>query len=114
MWIKSRFATWEAEGQVEERIQRALGEGERWRLARIARGVDTGRHHGRLLAPASRRLHWLAERAAGWLAGRTTMVWPNGQADAATSKSGPTRQGSLVKHEPKARSQIQKEWMDAS
>jgi hypothetical protein len=80
MWIKSRFATWEAEGQVEERIQRALDEGERWRLGQRARDTKAGHNRGRLLATARRELRWLGGRARGWLASRVTTIWRNGRA----------------------------------
>lgn len=92
MWMKSRFATWEAEGQVEERIQCALDEGERWRLARIARDAETGHNCSRFLASVSRGLCWLGEHAKGRLAGRAVMVWQNGRADAAAYKPGSARQ----------------------
>lgn len=115
MWTKSRFATWEAEGQVEERVQRALCEGERWRLGQIARGAKAGHNRGLFLASACRRLRWLDGRARGWLAGRATMVWLNGRAaDAAAYKRSRQGKAAVVKHEPKARSQTQEELMDAS
>jgi hypothetical protein len=91
MWMKSRFATWEAEGQVEERTQRALGEGERWRLGQLARGAEAGHNRGRFLASASRGLRWLGGRASGWLAGRAAMVWLNGRVDAAAHRPEPAR-----------------------
>ena len=114
MWMKSRFATWEAEGQAEERIQRALCEGERWRLGQIASGQEAGRHYSRFAAAASRGLHRLIGRVAGWLAGWATAVWPNGQTGAATYKPELEGQSSVVRHEPKARSHTQEEWIDAS
>lgn len=93
MWMKSRFATWTAEGQVEERVRRALCEGERWRLGQIARGAKAGHNRDRFLTSASRGLRWLGGRARSWLAGRATMVWLNGRAaDAVAYKPEPARQ----------------------
>jgi hypothetical protein len=71
MWMKSRFATWEAEGQVEERIQRALCEGKRWRLGRMATMAQAGHSRARFLSSVSKRLPWLGKRATGWLANQT-------------------------------------------
>ena len=107
MWMKSRFATWEAEGQVEERIQRAFCEGERWRLGQIARGQEAGRHYSHFPATASRGLHWLAGRVAGWLAGWATTIWPDSQAGAPAHRPRPGRRNS-------APNQTQEEWIDAS
>jgi hypothetical protein len=42
MWLKTRFAQWEVEGQVRERVNDALAEGEQARLARTVKGI-TGR-----------------------------------------------------------------------
>ena len=82
MWMKSRFATWEAEGQVEERIQRALCEGERWRLGQIAKMAEAGHNRARFLSSFSKRLPWLSKRDRGRLAD---------QADAAVHKPAPAR-----------------------
>lgn len=43
MWMKTRFAQWEVEGQVRERVNNALAASQQGRLAREARG-DQGRH----------------------------------------------------------------------
>lgn len=80
MWMKSQFARWEVEGQVEERIQRALREGEQWRLARMARGVEAGHSHARFLASVSKGLSWFGKCVTGWLVG---------QVDATVSKPAP-------------------------
>ena len=43
MWMKTRFAQWEVEGQVRERVNNALATSQQGRLAREARG-DQGRY----------------------------------------------------------------------
>jgi hypothetical protein len=82
MWMKSRFATWEAEGQVEERIQRALCEGKWWRLGHMATMAEAGHSRARFLSSVSKRLPWVGKRARGWLAN---------QADAAVHKPMPAK-----------------------
>jgi len=49
MWMKSRFAQWEVEGQVRERVACALHETEHGRLARTAQGAGTRYTPGRIL-----------------------------------------------------------------
>jgi hypothetical protein len=83
MWMKSRYATWEAEGQIEERIQHALCEGERWRLGQMAKSAKEGHNRTRFLASVSKRLPWLGRCVRGWLADR---------ADAADFKPVPVGQ----------------------
>jgi hypothetical protein len=39
MWMKSRFASWEVEGQVRERVHTALCEAEQRRLLQTARNA---------------------------------------------------------------------------
>ena len=63
MWMQQKQATWEAEGQVEERIGKAYAEGEQWRLANIAKGKRDKHLRRRLLAALSAGLAWLAARA---------------------------------------------------
>jgi hypothetical protein len=63
MWMQEKQATWEAEGQVEERIGKAYAEGEQWRLANVARGKQRGQLRKRILAMLSGGLAWLAARA---------------------------------------------------
>jgi hypothetical protein len=43
MWMKTRFAQWEVEGQVREHVNNALAASQQGRLAREVRG-DQGRH----------------------------------------------------------------------
>ena len=38
MWTKSRFANWETEGAIRERVDKALAEGAQRRLAKTASG----------------------------------------------------------------------------
>ena len=63
MWMKSKNASWEVEGQVYERVEGALVEGEQWRLANVAKGRQDRRLHRRILTMLSAALAWLAVRA---------------------------------------------------
>jgi hypothetical protein len=90
MWTKRRFASWEVEGQVQERIDKALGEAERWRVGNTARG--SRRKH--LLEPILTRLG----ESLAWLPARAETVWlslrshpSQGQGH---SESSPVEQGS--------------------
>jgi hypothetical protein len=49
MWMKRRFAQWEVEGQVHERVKRALCECEQARLASKTRHDPDGHMSRRLL-----------------------------------------------------------------
>lgn len=67
MWTKSRFAQWEVEGAIRERIDHARHEAELGHLARKARGVQAG-----LL---TRGWRWLVLRGkAGWAAARSALA----------------------------------------
>ena len=63
MWMKTRFAQWEVEGQVRERVNRALTECEQGRLEKTARGDPARRMLGRILTTFSAGLAWLPVRA---------------------------------------------------
>lgn len=63
MWMQSKNASWEAEGQVEERIGKALAEGAQWRLANVAKGNRDWHLRKRMLTTLSASLAWLATRA---------------------------------------------------
>ena len=63
MWMQQKQATWEAEGQVEERIEKAYAEGEQWRLANVARGNQGSNLRRRILTALGAGLAWLAARA---------------------------------------------------
>ena len=62
MWMKSRFAQWEVEGQVQERVTCALHEAEHERLARTAQRARTQHTPGRLLGNLATGLSLLV----GW------------------------------------------------
>jgi hypothetical protein len=64
MWMKKRYASWEVEGQVQERIDRALAEGERLRLTNTARRRQRRHLFGRTLFRLAATLTWLSGRAA--------------------------------------------------
>jgi len=67
MWTKSRFAQWEVEGQIQERINYARHQAELGRLARMARGTEVG--------PVRRGWRWLVLRGkAGLDAARSALV----------------------------------------
>ena len=63
MWMQSKYASWEAEGEVEERIGKALAEGEQWRLANVARGSRDRHLRRRILATLSAGLARLGAHA---------------------------------------------------
>jgi hypothetical protein len=74
MWTKSRFANYETEGAVRERVNKALAEGEQRRLAKTARGSQNMGLFGRVLANFGAGLAWLAARAkTGRLAARSAV-----------------------------------------
>jgi hypothetical protein len=67
MWMNSRFAQWEVEGQVRERVSSALRETEQSRMLRAAQNAGAGSTHRSLFEPATARLNQLAAFAkAGW------------------------------------------------
>jgi hypothetical protein len=55
MWTKSRFANWETEGAVRERVDKALAESEQRRLAEVAAGSQDMGLLGRMLAKLKTR-----------------------------------------------------------
>lgn len=63
MWMESKNATWEAEGQAYERVDKALAEGEQWRLANVAKGNRNRHLRRRILTSLSAGLAWLAAHA---------------------------------------------------
>jgi hypothetical protein len=67
MWMKTRFAQWEVEGQVRERVNRALAECERERQAGASQDDLAGRRPRLSLATIGAALAWLSGRAAAAL-----------------------------------------------
>lgn len=63
MWTKSRFANWETEGAVRDRVDKALAEGEQRRLAKAARAGQDRHLVGRMRTTFKAGLAWLASRA---------------------------------------------------
>ncbi len=59
MWMNSRFAQWEVEGEVRERVRSALRETEQGRMLRAAQNAGAGRTHHSLFEPATARLNQL-------------------------------------------------------
>ena len=53
MWMKSRFAQWEVEGQVQEQVKYALHEAEHVRLVRTAQRARAQHTPGRVLGNLS-------------------------------------------------------------
>jgi hypothetical protein len=60
--MKSEHACWEVEGQVYERVDRALVESEKWRLGNVAKGCRERRLRRRILTTLSAAWAWLAVR----------------------------------------------------
>jgi hypothetical protein len=69
MWMNSRFAQWEVEGEVWQRVNGTLHEWEQERLARTARGAKAKHTPGSVLSAAGARLAWLASRAVAGVQG---------------------------------------------
>lgn len=63
MWMNSRFAQWEVEGEVRQRVSGALHEWEQERLARAARSTGVEHNHGNVLSSIYGRLGRLVGRA---------------------------------------------------
>jgi hypothetical protein len=70
MWMKSRFAQWEVEGQVRERVTCALHEAEQGRLVRTAQGAGTWYTPGQVLGTLGSGLSLLL----GWAEARLRAV----------------------------------------
>ncbi len=71
MWMNSRFAQWEVEGQVRERVNNALREAEHGQLLRTARGAKSGLTLGGLVNSVKANL-----RSFDLLAGRLQLQEP--------------------------------------
>ena len=76
MWMKTRFAQWEVEGQVRERVRGALAECEQGRLAAVAAGGTRKRRIGRYFTMTKAGLGGLPPRLHAawhaWLRSRET------------------------------------------
>jgi hypothetical protein len=60
MWMKSRFAQWEVEGDVRERVNHALRQAEYARLAQKANGAEAELARGGWRRSVKRGWRWLA------------------------------------------------------
>lgn len=64
MWMNSRFAQWEVEGEVRQRVSTALHEWEHDRLARTAQRAEAVHPASSVLNAVHAGLEWLTGRAA--------------------------------------------------
>ena len=60
MWMKSRFAQWEVEGAVRERVNHAMRQAEHARLAQEANGAEAELVRGGRRRSVKRGWRWLA------------------------------------------------------
>ena len=76
MWMKTRFAQWEVEGQVRERVNGALVECEQGRLAAVAAGRTDVHRIRRYVTALRARLAsvalWLDAARHAWFRGAPT------------------------------------------
>jgi hypothetical protein len=74
MWMNSRFAQWDVEGEVRERVNGALHQWERERLARTARSGEARHTPASVLSAVYAALERLARLAMVGLGG--VRWWP--------------------------------------
>jgi hypothetical protein len=67
MWMSTRFAQWEVEGEVRLRVNNALPMVEQERQARTAQTAGGKQAHARVLSSVHAGLRWLAGRAVSQL-----------------------------------------------
>ena len=97
MWMSSRFASWDVEGEVRQRVNEALRTMEQERLARAVRGTEAERTPARVLSAIYAGLERLGKMATRCGRRRAaTLLYRGGRAlvtsnDAVTTQALPQK-----------------------